>query len=290
MSLFDCVVDEYDAARPGYPRALFDALGPLGGLIAVEGGCGTGLATRRLMELGATVIGVDVGANMLRRAIVRAPGLRALRADAARLPISDQCVDLLCFAQSWHWMDERLRVGEARRVLRPEGRWAAWWSHARADGAAWFDAYWDLIEACCPGTLRSQRDIDWSKDLTDSGLFAVDPDTPAVFPWTREIGIESWLVDHRSHSNVAVLGEDDRRQLLARLRALLEQTFPDGVAQPALRDAALDRPPGSGVGPTAMKEPEARRPPAPAHDAVDRPNVGTNSYVHPSTGPSSTRM
>ena len=232
MSLFDCVVDEYDAARPGYPRALFDALGPLEGVCSrwKEGAAPASRHAGSWSSARRSSVSTSEP-NMLRRAIVRAPGLRALRADAARLPISDQCVDLLCFAQSWHWMDERLRVGEARRVLRPEGRWAAWWSHARADGAAWFDAYWDLIEACCPGTLRSQRDIDWSKDLTDSGLFAVDPDTPVVFPWTREIGIESWLVDHRSHSNVAVLGEDDRRQLLTRLRALLEEAFPDGIAR-----------------------------------------------------------
>jgi hypothetical protein len=128
-------------------------------------------------------------------------------------------------------MDERRRVEEARRVLRPQGRWVAWWSHARADGATWFDAYWDLVEECCPGTLRSQRDIDWSKDLTDSGLFAVDADAPVAFPWTREIGIESWLVDHRSQSNIAALGEADRRQLLTRLRALLQHAFPAGVAR-----------------------------------------------------------
>jgi hypothetical protein len=45
VSLFEGVVDEYDAARPGYPEALFDALGPLEGAVVVEGGCGT--ASRR---------------------------------------------------------------------------------------------------------------------------------------------------------------------------------------------------------------------------------------------------
>lgn len=162
MSVFERVVDEYDAARPEYPEVLFDTLGPLGDALVVEGGCGTGIATRQLIEQGARVIGVEIGPNMLRRAIERSPELLALQGDAARLPIFDHCVDLLCFAQSWHWMDERLRVDEAHRVLHPEGRWAAWWSHVRDDGEAWFDAYWDIIERSCPGTLRSQRDVNWA--------------------------------------------------------------------------------------------------------------------------------
>jgi ubiquinone/menaquinone biosynthesis C-methylase UbiE len=195
VSVFDGVVDEYDAARPGYPEALFDALGPLEGTPVIEGGCGTGIATRRLIERGARVIGVEIGPKMLRRAIERSPQVLGLQADAARLPVSDHCADLLCFAQSWHWVDERVRVEEAHRVLQPGCKWAAWWSHARDDGEPWFDSYWDIIEGACPGTLRSQRDIDWAEDLAKSGLFSVD--RPSIFPWVREIEIEAWLTDHR---------------------------------------------------------------------------------------------
>lgn len=227
--MFDGVVDEYDAARPGYPEALFDALGPLEGALVVEGGCGTGIATRRLIERGARVVGVEVGPKMLRRAIERSPGLLALQGDAARLPIFEHCADLLCFAQSWHWVDERVRVQEAHRVLHPGGRWTAWWSHARDDGEPWFDAYWDTIEQACPGTLRCQRDINWAEDLAQSGLFSVEG--PNVFPWVREVEIEAWLTDHRSQSNIATLDEVEQVRLLAHLRALLQQQFPDGIAR-----------------------------------------------------------
>jgi ubiquinone/menaquinone biosynthesis C-methylase UbiE len=229
VSLFDGVVDEYDAARPAYPEDLFETLEPLQDALVVEGGCGTGIATRQLVRRGATVIGVDIGPNMLQRAIERSPELLAIRGDAARLPILDHCADLLCYAQSWHWVDEQLRVDEAHRVLHPDGRWAAWWSHARDDGEAWFDAYWDAIERTCPGTLRSQRDIDWAEDLVKSGLFTVDK--PKVFPWMREIGIELWLTDHRSQSNIASLERVQRRRLLSQVRGLLLEQFPDSVAR-----------------------------------------------------------
>lgn len=229
VSVFDGAVDEYDAARPGYPEAVFDALGPLEGSLVVEGGCGTGIATRPLIERGARVIGVEIGPKMLRRAIERAPGLLALQGDAARLPISDHCADLLCFAQSWHWVDERIRVEEAHRVLRPGGKWAAWWSHARDDGKPWFDEYWNSIERVCPGTLRSQRDINWAEDLATSGLFSVDD--PITFPWVRETEIETWLMDHRSQSNIASLDQGQRQRLLSELRILLQEQFPDAVAR-----------------------------------------------------------
>jgi SAM-dependent methyltransferase len=228
VSLFEGIVDEYDAARPGYPEAVFDALGPLEEALVVEGGCGTGIATRRLIERGATVVGVEIGPKMLRRAIERSPELLAVRGDAARLPIVDHCADLLCFAQSWHWVDGRARVEEAQRVLRSGGAWTAWWSHARDDGEPWFDAYWDIIERACTGTLRSQRDIDWAEDLAKSGLFIVDD--PKIFPWIREVEIEAWLTDHRSQSNIASLDEEERQRLLSELRALLREQFPDGSA------------------------------------------------------------
>ena len=229
VSLFEGVVDEYDAARPGYPEALFDALGPLEGALVVEGGCGTGIATRRLIERGARVIGVEFGLKMLRRAIERSPELLALQGDAARLPIFDQCADLLCFPQSWHWVDERARVEEAYRVLHPGGKWAAWWSHVRDDEQPWFDAYWNIIERSCPGTVRSQRDINWAEDLATSGLFTVDG--PKIFPWIREVEIEAWLTDHRSQSNIASLDEDERQYLVSELRALLQERFPNESAR-----------------------------------------------------------
>jgi hypothetical protein len=82
------------------------------------------------------------------------------------MPFRDECADLLCFAQSWHWLDQHRRAGEAARVLRKGGRWAAWWSHARVDGEPWFEAWWqagrwqaryrDAESTNMPATLRRE--------------------------------------------------------------------------------------------------------------------------------------
>ena len=146
-------------------------------------------------------------------------------ADGSHLPIRDGCADLLCFGQSWHWLDPAVRAHAAARVLRPGGRWAGWWSHARADGEPWFDAYFDLIEAAVPGVRRDRRDIDWGADLRASNLF--DVRDCVRFPWEREVDVETWLLDDRSRSYIAGLPTDERERLIGAIRGLIEERFPD---------------------------------------------------------------
>ncbi len=132
---FDAVVSHYAVGRPDYPAALLDALGPLDGLLVLEGGCGTGIASRALADRGAQVLAFDVRRDMVRHTRDNSPAVwAAVVADGSRLPFRDGCADLICFAQAWHWLDIGTRVDEAARVLAQGGRWSGWWSHARADG------------------------------------------------------------------------------------------------------------------------------------------------------------
>ena len=124
-------------------------------------------------------------------------------------------------------MDERTRCVEAHRVLRDKGRWAGWWSHARADGADWFDTYWSILESMCAGTHRLQRDIDWGEGVAQSGLFGVRERVTVA--WTREVTIDDWLVDLRSHSYVAALGHRAAKRVLMDVRSLLCEEFPTGT-------------------------------------------------------------
>jgi SAM-dependent methyltransferase len=227
--LFERVVSEYDAARPGYPARVFDALGLIDEAVVLEGGAGTGIATRSLLDRGARVVPFDLGPDILRRAVIRSPGLGAVVADGATLPFRDRCADLVCFAQSWHWLAPDRRCQEAARVLRSTGRWAGWWSHARADDEEWFDTYWSAIEAGRPGTHRDQRDIDWGEDLQRSGLFATTE--KVTVPWVRDAPVDVWLTDLSSHSYIAALSTVDRVRLLGIVEGIFRAAFPSGVMQ-----------------------------------------------------------
>lgn len=226
MPLFDEVVDDYEDGRPGYPARLFEAIGPLRGRLVVEGGAGTGIATRRLQDAGATVVAIDNGPRMLGRAVAMRPGTLAVVADAATLPIASGYADLAAFAQSWHWLDPAARCQEVARVLRHGGRWAAWWNHSRADGEEWYDRYWDAIEHFCPVADRSQRDLDWGADVASSGLFG---DVLAEqIPWTREVDAGAWVQELKSFSYVAALPADVRRDLVEQVRDVLHEHCPSG--------------------------------------------------------------
>jgi SAM-dependent methyltransferase len=226
LRLYERVVDEYESGRPDYPEAVYDALGPLTGLCVLEGGAGTGIATRALLERGAGVVPFDVAPRLLARARAATTGLPAVLADGARLPFRDACADLLCFAQSWHWLDESRRAVEASRVLTPGGRWAGWWSHARADGEEWFDESWSLVETTCPGVERAQRDVDWGADLAASCLFEVGP--RITVPWVRRLSVDHWLTDQRSHSYIESLPAAKRDRLVGELKQILRARFGDG--------------------------------------------------------------
>jgi ubiquinone/menaquinone biosynthesis C-methylase UbiE len=232
VSFFDSASDAYDTGRPSYPSALYDAIdsrcGSLAGKTVVDGGAGTGIATRELVERGAVVIALDAGAAMLGRAIARSPGLRAVLADGAAMPLRSQCVDLLTFAQSWHWVDQERGAREAARVLEGGGWWAAWWNQPWADAHAWFDAYYTLLEMRCDGLSRDQRNVDWCADaIADSPHFHAP--ARSTFAWQRRVSVEQWLVDLSSHSYVLALPTAERTHLLTDVESTLRDAFVDGT-------------------------------------------------------------
>ncbi len=193
-----------------------------------DGGAGTGVVSRQLLERDAAVIAFDPGVGMLRRARARTPALRMLVAEAGAIPVRSEVLDLLCFGQSWHWVDQQLGASEAARALKPEGWWAAWWNHPWADSEEWFDRFCTLLESRCPGYSRESRDIDWcSEAIAASGLFL----TPQrhIVAWEREVTLADWLIDLSSHSYVIDLAEPEAAGLIADVAALLRKRFKDGT-------------------------------------------------------------
>jgi SAM-dependent methyltransferase len=226
-SIFDPLVDAYDAARPSYPSDLYDAIdrlaGPLKGARVVEIGAGTGIATRGLRDRGANVLAVDIGPEMLRRLRERTPGQAAVVARAEQLPVRDGTVDLVCAAQAWHWVHPEQGPLEVLRVLRPGGTIAVWWNNVSAAGERWYEEQQQRLVQMSPGYTRDYREP------------PTDPFTPyfsdvRVFTtsWSRTIGIDAYLTWHSSKSYVAAIGDGLPEFLEAERTSMLE-SFPDGV-------------------------------------------------------------
>ena len=152
-------------------------------------------------------------------------------ADGAAMPFRDRCADLVCFAQSWHWLDVDRRSAEAARVLRSDGRWAAWWSHARADDEPWLRRVLGPYGASDRGRARIHRDVDWGDRLRGEGSF--DVGDRVVVPWERDATVEDRLTEERSKTYVARLPEPERTALLRSTRPSSASASPtDGCASP----------------------------------------------------------
>jgi len=81
-------------------------LGAVGGWI-LDLGCGAGIETRALTELGASVIALDYTRSALARVCTRAPDARSLVADLARgIPLRGQSVYAVVATLSLHYFDE----------------------------------------------------------------------------------------------------------------------------------------------------------------------------------------
>jgi SAM-dependent methyltransferase len=225
---FDQVTAEYQRGRAGYPDGVYDAIdavaGPLAERLIIDGGAGTGISTRQLARRSHRVVGFDLSRPMLTRAR-RGDGPPLVVADGNALPFRSGSADVVCFAQSWHWLDPEPASTEVARVLRPGGTWAAWWSHPRADGQQWFDAYLALVEQSITGFDWSWRDHPWGETLVADDRFV----TPArtVVAWDRVMTVDGWLVETRSHSMVAAMPHADREALIGTMSAMLGATFGD---------------------------------------------------------------
>jgi SAM-dependent methyltransferase len=125
----------YHAARPDYPRWVFEVLhercGLAPGFAAFEIGAGTGKATRPLLELGARrLVAVEPDqrlADFLRRGNPH-PALAVVTAPFETAELDEAGFDLGLSATAFHWLEEDLALEKVARLLAPGGLWTMVWN------------------------------------------------------------------------------------------------------------------------------------------------------------------
>lgn len=231
---FNEAAAQYAANRPSYPPALFDAIEelsgrPLAGSRVADVGAGTGIATALLHARGAQVVAVEPGPGMaaeLRRAL---PEVELVRADGNCLPFADATLDLITYAQSWHWTDQTRSVPEALRALKPDGALALWWNTHALD-VPWIVEQSDRIgrrfganpavEKNGSGARAAKADPTGSLDFTHRRI-----------RWSRRVPVDLHLANIGSHSIFLVDDQTRTQEFLTAEREHLLGVFPDGFVE-----------------------------------------------------------
>jgi ubiquinone/menaquinone biosynthesis C-methylase UbiE len=223
MTTFDTLAEHYDAGRTGYSNELYNALASFG--LAprhhvLDVGCGTGLASRPLIENAFRVTGVDVSPAMLAKARERYPAGTWVEGSAEALPFPPDTFDAAIGAQAFHHVDRAKAIAELVRVLKPGGLVGIWWKV--------------LMDQDPVAQVRARVAQEMGGEPPQSGLkggfkefYAAGLQDAAlrVIPWHLTVSLDGYLNYERSRKSVrdAFGSRSDRyfAQVESRLREMV---------------------------------------------------------------------
>jgi GrpB-like predicted nucleotidyltransferase (UPF0157 family)/SAM-dependent methyltransferase len=252
-SRFDDVAETYDARRPGYPSAVFDAIRAYGRWAdlpkVLEVGIGTGQATTQMAALGWQVLGIEPGAQLAaiaRQRLTTFAHVRVLTATFESAELESGDFDLVASATAWHWVDPHVGYDKAARSLRAGGTIALWWNAHVPDTD---DVRWEPIrrtyedvapELAVLARLTPDRpDYDPAAELAASGWFSSIE--RHVFPFTVQYRPDEFVSLLDTYASHHELGDTRRGELYERLIRTIDVELDGAVTKPYEAELVLGR-------------------------------------------------
>jgi ubiquinone/menaquinone biosynthesis C-methylase UbiE len=219
---FGRVVEIYDRVRPQYPKESFDrarqALELDSSAVVLDLAAGTGRLTKVLAERFDHVIAVEPDDAMR----TRITDGEVLAGTAEAIPLPDSCVDAVFVAEAFHWFDASRAVPEIERVLRGRGGLAVisngWWDTVPALP----DAAEELLRVPYVASGRAEAVETWREIVSASSF---EPLRDETFRWELDADADTLLGLYQTTSSIAALPEEERQSLVAKLRAVLGDTY-----------------------------------------------------------------
>ena len=235
----------YHNARPAYPEKVFEILqqrcGLQPGSRTFEIGAGTGLCTRRLIELGASPLVViepdERLAGFLTGNLGSAAAIDVRVATFEAASLLTDWFDLGTSASAFHWVDEVSSLSKVARILRPGGWWAMWWN-------LFFDG--SRTDEFHKATRVLFEDLEHSPSRS-SGVrpsFALDTEARVaniaaanafenievnVIPWTVVFDTQRIMRLYATFSPISRLSAEKRERLLDGLGTIADKQFGGSV-------------------------------------------------------------
>ncbi|MGA7988164.1 MAG: class I SAM-dependent methyltransferase [Candidatus Dormiibacterota bacterium] len=222
---FGGIAEQYDRARPSYPSELVDTLMAWAPHDVLDVGCGTGKASRLLIDRGCTVLGVEPDPSMA--AIARSHGVTVEDATFEAWDPRNRLFDLVMSGQAWHWVEPVAGAAKAAAVLRPGGHLAVFWNRGRNDpdiGTA-LDA---VYERLAPSLATPAKDLRPGMRATDERAEVIRQSAQfsdiqtRTFDWDTSYDRVEWIDFISSHSDHVVLPDARRAALLEAIGDVIE--------------------------------------------------------------------
>jgi SAM-dependent methyltransferase len=252
-NLFTSDVVAYDRGRPGYPDRVYELLDDVCGLgpgtAVVEIGPGTGQATGRLLERGASVTAVELGTEMAARLQAKYGGanLSVVVGAFETAALDRESFDVVVAATSFHWIPPESGLQRCADLLRPGGWLALWWTYFgdpdRPD--PFREAITPVFEELAPSLIDTFPGVAFvgshpyaldiearTAEIDASGRFGAV--RYEVIPWTGRHTAAELRALFASYSPCLALAAGKRAEVLDAIEHLATRTFGGLVERPYL--------------------------------------------------------
>lgn len=240
-ALFGADPQNYNDIRPPYPEPIYQFLLHTGAIHAdtstLEIGAGNGLASRRLLALGADPLTlIEPDARFTPMLAELSTGHRAdihiVTAAFEDAALPRQAYDLVAAATSFHWLNPSVRLAKSADLLKPGGHVALWWN-VFGDPQR-HDAFHEATQHILRPLLDSPSDaadrppfaLDTEARLRDfANIGHFEKPEYACYLWTLVLNTEQIGSLYATFSSISRLPEEERRTILSQLMAVADRDF-----------------------------------------------------------------
>ena len=228
----------YAEARPEYPDGLYERLisrcGLRPGASVFEIGPGPGIATRRLLSLGASplrAIEPDPRLATFLRETSETDSLEIDQASFDEAVLPEAAFDLGVAATSFHWLEQSSALAKVYRLLKAGGWWAMWWNQFGSEESDDFQRATDHLfagTADSPSWSREKRipfGLDRESRLQD--LSAAGFKDVEIELWSSSLTFDTprLVALYSTFSPIQALEADSRREFLNNLARIADEQF-----------------------------------------------------------------
>ncbi len=214
---FNNRVDYYRKYRPGYPSKIIDVLVKEikfnETFDVADIGSGTGLLAKLFVNNGNIVYGIEPNDEMRKAAekiFANNYNFISIKGTAENTTLSNECVDLITCAQSFHWFNREQAKNEFKRILRKNG-YVVIVFNVRKNNSPFMKAYNKLQENLNSDFKQVRLENITKKEITN--FFNSDKFIERHLDNFQELDYTSLKGRFLSCSYVPLTGEENKRAL-----------------------------------------------------------------------------